>query len=271
MSRVSSRPAALQILASMLRNRKALLATTRIELQKRYAGTSFGLFWVALYPTLLMFVYVFVYMVVFKVRFPGYSEFEYVIYVFSGLVPYLAVWDALTAGAVSIKQNLHLIKNVMLPIEMAPVRTLMTSMVGQLVMTAVVVAMTAYGGVLSTNIVWLPLAFLLEFLFVLGCIFFVSALAIFLTDVAHVVNLVMLLLMFLSPIGFKPEMIPPGLEALVVYNPVYYLTEPFRVALLYSDAPNYETLSIWCVVSLGTFIFGSAFFYRFKETLVDYE
>lgn len=264
-------PAALLILQAMIRYRAALSATTRVELRKRYAGTSFGLFWVLLYPTLLMGVYVFVYMVVFKVRFPGYSELEYVIYVFSGLVPYLVVWDALTAGAFSIKQNLHLIKNVMLPIDMAPIRTVFTSMVPQVAMVSIVIAMSLYGGLLNQSIVWLPVAFLLQFLFTLGAVYIVATLGVLLNDVAHVTNLIMLLLMFLSPIGFKPDMVPGALHVIVTYNPIYYMTDTFRTALLYGEHPEPRMLAINAAISILTFLFGAALFHRFKEVLVDYE
>jgi lipopolysaccharide transport system permease protein len=271
MNKLWSCPAALQVLILLFRHRGPFWKTTRVELKKRYAGTVFGLFWVVLYPALLLCVYVFVYLVVFKVRFPGYSEYEYVIYVFSGLVPYLAIWDALTAGAVSIKQNLHLIKNVILPVEFAPARTVATSLIAQTAMLCIVLVMSGYGGMLTGSILLLPLVLVLEFLFVLGCVYIISALGVLLADVAHVINLLMLLLFFLSPIGFKPEMIPPGLEAIITYNPVYYITDAFRAALFYGEIANMKVFLIYVVICLVTFVVGAAFFHRFKTVLVDYE
>ena len=81
--------------------------------------------WLFLQPALLLSVYLFVYLVVFKVRFPGFSRLDYVLYVFCGLVPFLGIIEAITLGAVSIKQNIHLVKNVMLPIELVPVRAVL--------------------------------------------------------------------------------------------------------------------------------------------------
>src|SRR6185295_15489241 len=105
------------------RYRRMLVAITRVELAKRHAGSILGITWVVLQPALLLSVYIFVYMVVLRMRFEGFSRFDYVLYVFCGLVPYLGFMEALTTGALSIKQNIHLVKNVMLPIELIPVRS----------------------------------------------------------------------------------------------------------------------------------------------------
>src|SRR6185295_8106709 len=105
------------------RYRRMLAAITKIELAKRHAGSVLGTAWVVLQPALLLSVYIFVYMVVLRMRFEGFSRFDYVLFVFCGLVPYLGFMEALTTGALSIKQNIHLVKNVMLPIELIPVRS----------------------------------------------------------------------------------------------------------------------------------------------------
>jgi lipopolysaccharide transport system permease protein len=109
-----------RMVAVIFRYRRMLAAITKIELAKRHAGSVLGFSWVVLQPALLLSVYVFVYMVVLRMRFEGFSRFDYVLYVFCGLVPYLGFMEGLTTGGLSIKQNIHLVKNVMLPIELIP-------------------------------------------------------------------------------------------------------------------------------------------------------
>src|SRR5262249_9943261 len=115
------------------RYHRMLGAITRVELAKRHAGSVLGFSWVVLQPALLLSVYVFVYMVVLRMRFEGFSRFDYVLYVFCGLVPYLGFMEALTTGGLSIKQNIHLVKNVMLPIELIPVRSVLVGMASEFV------------------------------------------------------------------------------------------------------------------------------------------
>jgi lipopolysaccharide transport system permease protein len=99
----------------------------------------------------------------------------------------------------------------------------------------------------------------------------VSALAVALPDISYFVNLVVLFLMFVSPIGFKPEMVPSGFSALVYLNPVHYMTDAFRFSLLSTHTPSALNLCIYVLMGVLTFAVGAAFFRKFKGILVDYE
>src|SRR5437667_8050941 len=89
------------------RYRRMLVSITRIELAKRHAGSTLGMTWVVLQPALLLSVYLFVYMVVLRMRFEGFSRFDYVLYVFCGLVPYLGFMAALSTGALSMRLTMQ--------------------------------------------------------------------------------------------------------------------------------------------------------------------
>src|SRR6476469_9867814 len=140
----------------IVRYRRLLTAITRVELAKRHAGSLLGLAWVVLQPALLLSVYLFVYMVVFPYRFPGFSRMDYVLYVFCGLVPYLGFMEALTTGALSIRQNIHLVKNVMLPIELIPVRGVIVGMASEFVSIGLVLLLVAGAQSLTWHVALLP-------------------------------------------------------------------------------------------------------------------
>lgn len=255
----------------IVRYRRILWSTIRVELAKRYAGSLFGMFWVVLYPALLLAMYLFVYLVIFKMRFPGYSKMHYVLYVFTGLVPYLGFSDALSTGTVCVKQNMHLVKNVMLPIELVPARVVLTSMVGQVVSLGVLVLLIVIHGSLSPHILWLPVVFVLQILFLVGLTWILSALAVPLPDVGYLVQLLLLFLLFVSPIAFKLDMVPPSFLFVVYLNPIFYMAEMFRSSLLYGTLPAWPIAAVYVTMCLGTFALGAAFFRKFKAFLVDYE
>src|SRR6266536_3547461 len=127
------------------RYRRLLASITRVELAKRHAGSILGMAWVVLQPGLLLSVYLFIYMVVFPNRDQNFRNFDFVLYVFCGLVPYLGFMEALTTGGLSIKQNIHLVKNVMLPIELIPVRSVIVGMASQFVSIGLVVLLVVAG------------------------------------------------------------------------------------------------------------------------------
>jgi len=262
---------ALNMAALVWRHRKVLLSTTWVELSKRYSGSILGKMWLVLYPTLFLCIYLFLFLVIFKMRFPGYSQLDYVVYVFCGLVPYIGFMEALNAGCVSVKQNIHLVRNVLFPIELIPVRTVLIAFATQMVGLGVLFVLLIVNGSFSFHVIWLPLVMVGQLLLTIGLVWFLAALAVGLPDVSYFVNLFGLFLMFVSPIGFKADMVPKGLEVMLYLNPIFYLIEMYRGSLFYGAWPSLPMVSTFLVLCVGVFVLGSEFFWRFKDMVADYE
>src|SRR5262245_49935818 len=147
---------------------RLLASITRVELAKRHAGSVLGMTWVVLQPALLLSVYLFAYMIVAGRIFQGLSKFDYVLYVFCGLVPFLGFMEAVTTGALSIKQTIHLVKNVMLPIELIPVRSVLVGMASQFVSIGLVLVLVAGARLLSWHVLWLPIVVFLQVMWLAG-------------------------------------------------------------------------------------------------------
>lgn len=252
-------------------NRRVLVAVTGVELEKRYAGSALGRAWLLLHPLILLSIYLFVYSVVFRMQLPGYSGLDYALFVFCGLIPYIGLSEALGAGCVCLKQNMHLVKNVMLPIELVPIRSVIASLATQMVGLVLLLALLAATGHASWKLALLPAVVILQLLMLVGLVLVLSSVAVALTDVTYFVNLLVLLLLFISPIGFTRDMVPAPFGVLVDLNPVTYLVEAYRWVLLAGHAPKAVPLSVFALLALGCYAAGAAFFERFKGVLVDYE
>ena len=92
-------------------HRAVLLAVAKIELGKRYAGSFLGLLWYPIYWAALLGMYCFVYIVIFKQRIPEFGNFGYILFIFSGLVPYFGVSDAIGNGAGSVRSNMAVVRS----------------------------------------------------------------------------------------------------------------------------------------------------------------
>jgi homopolymeric O-antigen transport system permease protein len=252
-------------------NRRVLAATTRVELEKRYSGSLLGRAWIVLYPVLWLSIYLFLYIVVFNVRYPSFSTLDYVVYIFSGLVPYIALMEAVTAGVVSVKQNLHLVRNIILPVEMIPARAVGMAFVSELVGLAMLIILDLASGSGSVRLLVLPVAVAVELVFLLGMAMFLAPLGVLFPDVGYFTNLAVLFVLFVSPIAFKPSALPTGVHFIVWLNPVYYLLLPFRVATLPATAWDWAALAAASAIAFITYFVGCAFFARAKPFLVDYD
>jgi lipopolysaccharide transport system permease protein len=255
----------------LVSSRALLRSITRIELQKKYAGSVLGLGWMFLQPALLLSVYLFIYLVVFKVKFPGLGNWDYVLYVFTGLVPYMGFMEALTLGGTSLKQNMHFVKNVMLPMELIPVRSVLVGMASQAVSLGILLVLIGATGQLSPWVVLLPVVVLLQLAALFGLVWVLAGLTVVLPDVSYIINLLVFLLMWLSPIGFTPAMVPPQYRFIIYLNPVSYMIEAYRAALLRTATPHAPMILAYAVMSIAVFAAGAALFRGFKSMLVDLE
>lgn len=251
--------------------RKIFSKTTIGEFKRRYAGSVLGKAWIFLYPTLLLSIYLFVYIAVFKMRFGVGGQLHYVVFVFSGLIPYIGFMESAVQSCVAIKQNIHLIKNVMLPIELIPARVVAVSMITQVVSMSIIVILTLINGTGSFHLLWMPVAFMLQILFLIGLSWILSCLGVALLDIGYFINLLVLLLLFVSPIGFTIDMVPDYLKVVCYLNPIYYMAEIYRNSLLDGKFPELITSIAYVSMCCVTFISGSVFFRKFKNFLVDYE
>ncbi len=253
------------------RNLQILWATTMIELRKRYAGTFLGPLWFVLYPAMFLSMYLFLYMVVFKVRFPQLGEFSYVVFIFTALVPYIALMECATFATSIIRQNIHLIKNVMVPVDLIPARVALMSSLAQIPGMAIILLLSGIDQSLSWKVLILPLIIVLQFIFFLGIAYLLSALGGLLPDLAAAINIILIFLLFVSPIAFTPDMVPESARLVIELNPVTYLIGMFREVLL-----EHQTLSVTRLAGFGVgacllLVLSRGFFNRYKAFIIDNE
>ncbi len=241
-----------------------------LELHQRYAGSLLGSLWILLYPLLFLSIYLFLYLVIFKIRFPGYSELNFVTFVFAGLVPYLAIMESVTRGTQIVKENIHLIKNVIMPMELVPLRLVLVSFIGQTASFALLIVLALVDGDLSWKVIFLPLVLAVLAMFLLGVVFFVASLGVLFNDVGHITGLLMIALLFLSPIAFRMEMVPAHLQIIVYVNPVSYPLDAVRWSVLSSHSADPVKLVMFPLLAILFYTAGTRFFRRFKGLMVDH-
>jgi lipopolysaccharide transport system permease protein len=264
--------AALDLARMMADHRRLLFSTTRVEFQRRYAGSALGITWAVVNPLLFLAMYMFLYLIVFKARLPGLSPLGYVVLVFSGLVPFLASMEVSSVATASLKQNMHLIKNVIMPIDLIPVRTVMMAMLTQSVGLFVLLCLAALDHDLALRtILMLPLALAIEFCFLLGFALIYAPLGVLIPDINHFIGTLMLFLMFISPIAFDASIVPPQLHFVMFFNPAYYMIETFRVAILAHRAVDWRIVAIFAACALAVLLLGATLMRRFKSVVIDYE
>jgi lipopolysaccharide transport system permease protein len=263
------RLAAIDLGAQYWTLRARLFSAALHEFNQRYRGSLLGLAWVVLLPTLFLGVYAFVYLAVFRVSLPEGGPEDYALYVLAGLAPYFATMEVVGQSANALRSNLAQVRNAVLPLEAIPARIALVALIGELAAMALLLVLAAWTGRLTANVLLLPLVLAAHFAFNLGLALTMVAVGALVRDVAHVANLFMMLLLFVSPIAFTESMLPDGLRFLADFNPVFYLAQAFREALFRTGAPDWTALAIFACIAAAAFVFGAAVLRRFRTYVMD--
>ncbi|HLH97806.1 MAG TPA: ABC transporter permease [Xanthobacteraceae bacterium] len=258
------------LLGLLWRKRQVMYATTMVELKKRYSGAVLGQIWIFLNPLLFLSTYLFVYLVVLKINTPEMTSLQYLLYIFCGLVPFLAFVDVFAGSCTVIRQNTGMIRNVILPIEFLPLRVVFTALVTQMAGIVLILVLALVSGSVSWHLLWLPLVILLQLLMFAGVALFMASLGVAIPDLGPMSGVIATLLIQVSPIVYSLSMVPREVRFVVYLNPLASMMEVFRACILHGHWPSLDVLAIFVVTSLGTFMLGNAAFARFKETIDDH-
>ncbi|MGH2361387.1 MAG: ABC transporter permease [bacterium] len=253
-------------------HRAVLLAVTRVELGRRYAGSFLGALWYPLYWAILLGMYCFVYIVILRQKLPELGEFGYVLFIFSGLIPYFGISDAIASGTASVRQNMSFVRNAIFPVELIPVKAVLVALVSQAVAVAILAVLAVAAQFGGWHLLYLPVPFLFEVLLLCGVVWALSAINVLVPDIQQVTTLVLWLLLFLSPIGFTISQVPASYRWVVWLNPLTYLIEEFRFALLGTrtmQAP--ASIALLVAISITFAIVGAVVFRRLMVVFAEYE
>lgn len=259
----------MQAIASLLRHRHVLFATTLNEIRARYSGTLLGLTWAAAYPFLFLGLYATVYAYVLGVRIESMGPVDYVLLVFTGLIPFIGFSEALTMSVSSVVANKHLLRNTLFPIELLPVKAVLASSLSMsIALLGLLAAFWIQGRFAAAQLGIVPV-FLLQIAFSVGLAWVLSALTVFFRDIAQIVGIIVLFLMIISPIGYTSAMIPGPLKALAYGNPLYYIIEMYR-QIFFEGRLSPSLFGGFALATAVLFTAGYALFTRLKPVYVEY-
>lgn len=194
------------------------------EIKARYKDSVLGVVWSLFRPLVQLLIF---YIAVGKFLGAERSIPEFAIFVFAGLTAWGLFYEVLQGSTSSIVTNAGLIKKVYLPREIFPIAATGSGLFNFVVQFIVLVAATLVLGrlPLTWEFFYAPLGILLllTFSFALGLLF--SAITVYLRDMQHLVEVLLLVLFWASPIvysySFVNEILQGNwLEQLYLANPI---------------------------------------------------
>lgn len=254
-------------LARLLDYRDLLWLLTLRELKARHRQTMLGIGWALAQPVAMMLVFTAIFSVFVKVPVEG---MPYAAFAYSGLICWLFLANALSAGTGSLVANMNLITKASFPREVIPLSALLTAgfdfAIGLVLLAGLVVA---FG--ITPTVAWLavPAVALIQILFTAGLVLWSSALNVLKRDLGSLLPLLLQVWMFLSPVVYPLSVIPDSFKGLYMLNPMAMLLEAYRETLFLGRVPLAGCLAPALVVACVTLVSGYAYFKSVEVRFAD--
>ena len=242
------------------------------DIQARYKGSVLGILWSFLVPILMLIIYTFVFSEIFNAKWniDTTNKFEFALVLFCGLAAFNMISEVINRSTVLIASNSNYVKKVIFPLELLPVSITFSALFNCVISYLIlIIANIVLSHEISTTLYQIIFAIIPLILLSIGVSYILSAISVYLKDMANVISVITMVLMYLSPVFFPLSSVPESFRFACEINPMTYIIENLRNVALYSENINLKYYSISIVVALVFIAIGYDIFSRAKEGFAD--
>ncbi|KOP22923.1 ABC transporter permease [Hapalosiphon sp. MRB220] len=252
-----------------------LRALVRRDLEARYKGSILGNLWPLLNQLSQLLIYTYVFSIVLKVKLSlkGVPEnnFTFGLWLFAGLLPWIAFSSGLVQAANSVVGQSNLVKKVVFPLALLPlVPTLSTFIESSFGLMALIFFVALSTHTLHSTLALLPLIWFTQLLLTAGLGYLMAGLTVFLRDIPQTLGVVLNLWLYLTPILYPAKAIPEEWRNLVFWlNPMTAIAEVYRDLILVGEVKHWGEWGVASVISAIVFCIGFLVYKRLRPAFAD--
>ena len=242
------------------------------QIRQDYLENITGFAWLILQPLILLSVYAFVFSTIFKARIPEAGDIGFVPYLAIAFWPWIAFSEAILRANGSITANAALIGKVAFATEQIPLATVTATFIMHMIGYLAVLVILQFMG---TNIQWVLLllaipVILFLWLFACAIALYVSAIQVFVRDLAQILPPMMTFWFFTTPILYSASYLPASIQEVAQWNPMAWFVARLRELLLFGEV-NFDLTALFMAVFVTIFLWSSLrFFRRFSGHFEDF-
>jgi lipopolysaccharide transport system permease protein len=252
-------------------HRGLIHSLVRRDLTSRYKGSLMGLMWTIITPAVMITIYTVIFSGLFGAKFGAEGgHLRFAVYLFCGMLPWIAFSDSIQRSTLVLTDNLNLVRRVVFPLEVLPTNLVFSALVQQLLGTVVLLAVALLmQRTLHLTVLLIPVLLVPQLLMTLGISWLMASLGVFIRDMAHVNQLALQTVMYLTPILYPEDLIPANYRWLIDLNPLAPLIRSYRFIMLDGKAPDWPKLGFTYLFAILCFTLGYWWFERTKRAFAD--
>jgi lipopolysaccharide transport system permease protein len=242
-----------------------LMALVKRDIKVVYAQTRFGILWTAakviISAILIHFLFGFLLNIETGIRY-------YIMFAFPGMLAWYFFSFIVNSSATSLIQSQNIILNFAFPKLVLPFSKALPGLIDVFVgLTIYIIAMPLLGHAISSSLILLPVAILLNLITGLGIALWLSILTIRFRDANHIIPYIIGFGIFVTPVFYPNGMLPDMYRHLLFLNPMSGVVGLYRLALLNLPFSSFELIGL--AISLFIFISGIYFFRKYEPEIAD--
>ena len=257
----------------LFQNRHLIWKLSKNDFKKRYAGSYLGAVWAMVQPVVTIVMYYIVFEVIMGSGRPmAQDDIPYVLFLTAGLVPWFYFSEALQNGTNAMLEYTYLVKKVVFKISIIPIIKIIAATFIHIFFAVVLVLVAMLYGYFPSiySLQFIYYSFCL-FVFVLGLCYTTCAVMVFFRDLGQIINILLQIGMWATPILWDIETISPKAGMLIKINPLVYIVNGYRSTIFEKSwffEDFYSTVYFW-IITVVVFGIGALVFKRLKVHFAD--
>lgn len=246
------------------------------DLQNRYANSYAGVAWNIGVPLLYSMINVIVFSILMSGRMGArYGDIPFALFYF---VPF-SLWtffsEVVGRSPGILREYGYLINKIAFPSWVLPLVPLVSALLSQAIILLITCGLMLYLGVsLANTAAAFLLIWLISLVLTIGIAYGVSALAVYVPDLAQVIPVCITILFWLTPILYPATLVEDHgalwvRNIVMDFNPFYYLVELSRHAVFGSAEISWEAIGGMSIVASLTFVAGFFVFRKLQPGFAD--
>lgn len=261
----------MEFINEIFKNKRLIFQLGKNDFKNKFANTSLGAIWGFVQPFIFILTYAIVFQFIIKTNYT--SDIPYVIWFIPGIAMWMVINESILSASSSIRSYSYLVKKVVFPVDIIPLITLVSSSFVSLFLIIISIIICIFGGYFP-NLLLLLYILVSSYCLIISFTRLTSAISALIPDFLQLLNVLMQLLFWFSPIVWNLGMISGYgiLEKIMKCNPITYLIEGMRAC--YVDGSFFAhfgwiyTIIFWIIV-LILFLWGNSIFKRAKKDFPD--
>ena len=236
-----------------IRYRHALWLLTTRDLKVRYSTSALGYLWSVLDPLVMAGIYWFVFTQVFQ---RPLGTDPYIVFLLSALLPWMWFNGSISDSTRAFLKDAKLVRSTMIPRTIWVNRIVLSKGI-EFLLALPVLALFAivFKASVGWELVFFPLAILLQAMLTVGVALIVAPLVVFFRDLERAVKLVLRFLFYASPIIYGVSNLPSELHLWAAFNPLTGIFGLYRAGF-FPEELDWFNVVISAAMSLALLVVG---------------